>query len=84
MSFKTLAARLTYDGGNQLGRIKKNKLRSFQAALKNDYNSRTIKTPKHAAVQCLINSNKLKADYDYKTISVEITTGLEAGDTYKF
>ena len=38
MSMKTLSARLTYNGGNQLERIKLNKLRSFRAALKNDYN----------------------------------------------
>ena len=45
MSMKSLAARITYNGGNQLGRIKLNKLRSFRAALKNDYNSRMIKVP---------------------------------------
>ena len=49
MSVKTLAARLTYDGGDQLGRINRQKLRSLQAALKNDYQSRIIKTPKRGA-----------------------------------
>lgn len=48
MSMKTLAARLEYNGGNKLGRINKQKLRSLQAALKDDYQSRMIKTPKHA------------------------------------
>jgi hypothetical protein len=49
MSLKTLSARLQYDGGNALGRINKQKLRSLQAALKNDYQSRLIKTPLHSA-----------------------------------
>lgn len=42
MSLKTLAARLQYDGGDALGRINMQKLRSLKAALKNDYNSRQI------------------------------------------
>lgn len=49
MSVKTLAARLEYMGGNQLDRINKQKLNSLRAALKNDYHSRLIKTPLHAA-----------------------------------
>ena len=57
MSMKSLASRLTYAGGDQLGRIKLNKLRSFRAALKNDYNSRMIKVPNKTAWPCLINNN---------------------------
>lgn len=83
MSLKSLAARLEYDGGGQLGRIKEQKLRSLRAALKSDYNSRTIKTPLHASWQCLINSNLLKSDYDRKIISVEYDSGLQAGDTFE-
>ena len=45
MSLKTLAARTEYLGGNQLNRIKKQKLESFRWALKNDYQTRMIKTP---------------------------------------
>lgn len=83
MSMKTLAARLTYDGGNALGRINKQKLRSLQAALKNDYNSRLIKTPLHSAWPALINLNNLKSDYDKKYVSVEFDAGLEAGDVFE-
>ena len=64
MSFKTLAARLTYQGGDALGRINKQKLNSLRYALKNDYNSCLIKTPKRAAWPALINTNNLKPDYD--------------------
>ena len=49
MSRKTLAARLQYHGGDKLGRINQQKLRGLQAALKDDYQSRMIKTPIHAA-----------------------------------
>lgn len=83
MSIKTLSARLQYDGGNQLNRINKQKLESLRAALKNDYNSRIIKTPLHAAWPALINTNNLKPDYDKKIISVEYAAELEAGDVFE-
>lgn len=83
MSIKTLAARTQYLGGSQLDRINKQKLRSFQAALKNNYQTRYIKTNSHAAWPCLINKNSLKADYDKEYISVEYAAGLEAGDTFE-
>ena len=83
MSIKTLAARTQYLGGNQLDRINKQKLRSFQAALKNDYQTRYIKTNNHAVWPCLINKNSLKSDYDKEYISVEYAAGLEAGDTFE-
>ena len=83
MSIKTLAARTQYLGGNQLDCINKQKLRSFQAALKNNYQTRYIKTNSHAAWPCLINKNSLKSDYDKEYISVEYAAGLEAGDTFE-
>jgi hypothetical protein len=46
MSLKTLSARLQYNGGDRLGRINLQKLRSLRAALGDDYQSRLIKTPK--------------------------------------
>ena len=86
MSRNSLAARVTALGGNQLGRINKQKLRSLQYALKNDYNSRLIKTPKHSAWPALLNTDSggLKADYDKKFISVEFDAGLEPGDVFEF
>lgn len=83
MSIQTLAARLTALGGNQMGRINKQKLNSLKWALKNDYNSRMIKTDKHSAWPCLINTNNLKSDYDKEYISVEFESGLEAGDVFE-
>lgn len=83
MSMKTLAARLQYAGGDQIGRINKQKLNSLKAALKNDYNTRMIKTPYRGAWPCLINSDNLKPDYDKKYISVEFDSGLESGDVFE-
>lgn len=85
MSIQTLAARIQYLGGGQLSRINKQKLNSLNWALKNDYNSRTIKTELGAAWQCLItnNSSGLKSDYDKKYISIDFASGLEPGDTFE-
>ena len=83
MSMQSLLNRLQYNGGDSLGRINQQKLRSLQAALKNDYNSRLIKTPKKAAYHALINANNLKSDYDKKLVSVEFDAELEAGDVFE-
>lgn len=83
MSIKTLAARVQYAGGDQIGRMNKQKLKSLRWALKNDYNSRMIKIPNKSAIPCLINTGNLKSDYDKKYISVEFSSGLEAGDTFE-
>lgn len=83
MSLNTLNARLAYAGGDQNARIRQNKLASFRAALKSDYNSRMIKTAAKEAWPCLINSDKLTSDYDKKFVSVEFDSGLEPGDTFE-
>ena len=85
MSINTLAARVQALGGDQLGRIKRQKLESFRWALKNDYQTRMIKTPIHGVWPALINNNEagLKSDYDKKIVSVEFNSGLEAGDVFE-
>ena len=83
MSIKTLAARLEHMGGDMLGRINQQKLNGLRAALKNDYNSRMIETPLHAAWPALINEDNLKPDYDKKIVSVEYASELEPGDVFK-
>ncbi len=83
MSVKTLASRLQYNGGDQLGRIQKNKLRSLQAAMRNSYNARQIKTPDKGMYYGLINNDNLKSDYDRKILSIDFDSGLEAGDTFE-
>lgn len=83
MSMKTLASRIEYLGGNQNDRIKKQKLRSLQWALKNDYQTHMIKTPSKGVWPALININNLKPDYDKKYISVEHEAYLEPGDVFE-
>jgi hypothetical protein len=80
---KTLAARLQYAGGSNADRMKAGKLWSLERALKNDYNSRLIKTPNKGARYGLINVNNLKPDYDKKILSIPFDAGLEAGDTFE-
>ena len=83
MSVSTLASRLQFLGGSQNERIKMQKLRSLQWALKNDYHTRMIKTPLHSAWPALINDDNLKPDYDRKIVSVEYNAGLEPGDVFE-
>ena len=83
MSINTLAARIQYLGGDQNNRIKTQKLRSLQWALKNDYHTRKIKTPYHAVWPALINEDNLKPDYDRKIVSIEYDAGLEPGDVFE-
>ena len=83
MSVNTLAARIEYLGGKQNDRIKTQKLRSLQCALKNDYHARKIKTPLHTEKMALINEDNLKPDYDRKILSVEHNAYLEPGDVFQ-
>lgn len=81
MSVKTLAARIQYLGGDQLSRINKQKRQSLHYALKNDYNSRMIKTPTHMAIPAIIKENHTEREYDKKNLSVDFDAGLKPGDT---
>lgn len=85
MSIDTLASRINFLGGNQNDRIKMQKLRSLQWALRNDYQARKIKTPNHMEKLALINNNPagIKSDYDKKYVSVEFDAGLEPGDVFQ-
>ena len=82
MSLQTLKTRVNYMGGDNLGRIKQQKLKSFKAALLNDYNSRTIKTPLGAETQVLINDDNTKSDYDKRYVSADFKDGLQPGDVF--
>lgn len=47
MSLNTMTARMTYNGGNKLQRLNRQKLHSLELALQNDYQSRLIETENH-------------------------------------
>lgn len=83
MSLETLKTRVDYIGGNSLNRIKQQKLNSFHAALKEDYNSRPILTPLGEEYQALINDDNTKSDYDKRYISVDFSAGLVPGDVFE-
>ena len=83
MSLQTLKTRINYLGGDSLGRIKQQKLNSFHAALKEDYNSRLILTPLGEKFQVLINDDNTKSDYDKRYISVDFIAGLNPGDVFE-
>ena len=83
MSLETLKARINYIGGDSLGRIKQQKLNSFHAALKEDYNSRTILTPLGEEFQALINDDNTKSDYDKRYISIDFAAELSPGDVFE-
>lgn len=83
MSKNTLATRLQYYGEDPLTRINRQKRHSLHMSLKNDYNSRLIKTPAKNTCYALINTNNLKPDYDKKIISVDFDSRLEAGDVFE-
>ena len=83
MSQATLTARLHFLGESNNERIKRQKLRSLRSALRNDYNSRLIKTPELKCMHCLINEDNLKSDYDYKWLSVEYKSHLKPGDVFE-
>lgn len=83
MSYENLNKRLMFLGGDKLGRINRQKLKSLRSALTNDYNSRKILTPKGEIWQGLINTNNLKPDYDKKYLSIEFDAGLESGDVFR-
>lgn len=84
MSLETLQKRVNWLGGSQLQRINKQKLRSLLWALKNDYNSRTIKVLSTNEIhQALINLDKLKPDYDRKIVSIPFDAQLEPGDIFQ-
>lgn len=66
-----LKARLRYQGGyKQEDRFIKDKLNSLRKALLYSYQAETAVMPDGKEFRCLINPNKLKADYDAKIISI--------------
>lgn len=65
-----LKFRLNYQGGNQEGRLIKDKQRSLNKALLYSYQAETAVLADGREFRCLINPDKLKNDYDDKIISI--------------
>ena len=66
----TLNLRLNYHGGNQEGRLIKDKQRSLNKALLYSYQAETAVLADGREFRCLINPDKLKNDYGDKIISI--------------
>ena len=84
-NLEMLNQRLNYQGGNQEGRMIKDKYKSFLSSLGNSYQTADIKSlnrecaPIHKA---LINPDKTKMDYDNKILSVDYKYNYKTGDIF--
>ena len=67
---ENLQTRLRYRGGNQEGRMIKDKLQTLKKAMLYSYQGATIELADGREFRCLINPDKLKNDYDNKIISI--------------
>ena len=65
-----LKQRLQYQGGNAEGRFQKDKLKSLKKALLYSYQAATAILSDGREFRCLINTDKTKADYDTKILSI--------------
>ena len=71
LGLKNLKNRLTYMGGaNQEARMNRDKLKTLKKALLYSYQGATAVLDDGREFRCLMNSNKLSADYDEKIISI--------------
>lgn len=74
--------RMDYYGGDTSdGRNVRGKWLSFNSALNNSYQAEDI-TFNEQKCRCLINPDKLKADYDQKVISIDFKYGMKNGDVF--
>lgn len=74
-----------YGGETAIDRLNGDKVRSLRAALKSSYQSVLIELlPSRQQFQCLINSDKLKPDYDNKVVSIEKEAGIVAGSVFRW
>ena len=76
-----MRARVTYAGGYVDNRLDKAKLHSMHKAMDNSYQAEWI-VLNDERYRCLINPDKLKEDYDQKTISIDFESGMKEGDTF--
>lgn len=82
---QNMAKRLEKDGGLlQQDRMIRDKYVSFRDALKSTYQGAYVKKSDSAErpVRALINPNKLKMDYDEKTISIDFYHDFKVGDVF--
>ena len=92
---QNMSQRLLKDGGiKQQDRMIRDKYRSFREALKYSYQGAYVRKlgpqltmngeDADRPVRALINSNKLKMDYDDKILSIDFAHGFQCGDIFEW
>lgn len=75
--------RLNYEGGNQEGRMIKDKYNTFKKALSYSYQAASVcKLGEESVRKALINPDKNKQDYDDKILSIDYAFGYHPGDIF--
>lgn len=82
-NLEMMLKRLQYEGGNQEGRMIKDKYNTFKKALLYSYQSANIcKLGEEETRKALINPDKNKQDYDDKILSIDYAFGYKPGDIF--
>lgn len=84
-NFELLNSRLKWQGGNQEGRIIKDKYNTFLRTLKYSYQGVDVrKIGEETIYRALINPDKNKEDYDTKILSIDYKSGFQSGDIFEW
>lgn len=85
-NFKNMYTRLTNRGGElQQDRMIRDKQRTLERAVQYSYQGAKIQlVNSEEIVPALMNPNKLLADYDEKTVSVEYDHGFKTGEVFRW
>ena len=85
-NLKNMFTRLSNRGGQvQQDRMIKDKQRTLERAVKYSYQGAQIQlVNSEEIVPALMNPNKLLADYDEKTVSVEFDHGFKTGEVFRW
>lgn len=82
-NLEMLRKRLKYEGGNQEGRMIKDKYNTFKKALLYSYQAADVcKLGETETRKALINPDKNKQDYDDKILSIDYAYGYKPGDIF--
>lgn len=82
-NLEMMRKRLNYEGGNQEGRMIKDKYNTFKKALSYSYQAVNVcKLGEEDVCKALINPDKNKQDYDDKILSIDYAFGYNPGDIF--
>ena len=82
-NLEMMRKRLRYEGGDQEGRMIKDKYNTFKKALLYSYQSANVcKLGEETVRKALINPDKNKQDYEDKILSIDYAFGYKPGDIF--